>query len=312
MVNVKPYIHHSPFTIKTMRLYFLTITVFLSFASCTKEQPRSNTNMNADKSNVVVNVKTPTPTAQQTTGANVPVYTYEIVNTFKHDSGAFTEGLFFHNGFLYESTGEEGKSNLRRVALESGKVVQQQNLSDEFFGEGTTILNGKIYQLTYREETAFVYDAETFKPLKEFRYSGEGWGLTNDGTNLYMTDSTHVIRVIDPETFKTVRTIPVFREDGKPLMQVNELEWIKGELWSNIWHSELPGILGKPNYIARIDPQTGRILGWIDLQNISPDDVKRDSENTLNGIAYDAANDRIFVTGKQWRKLFEIKIKPKE
>ncbi len=136
--------------------------------------------------------------------------------------------------------------------------------------------------------------------------------MTNDGANLYMTDSTHVIRVVDPETFKTVRTIPVFREDGKPLMQINELEFIRGELWANIWHSEAPGILGKPNYIARIEPQTGKVLGWIDLQNISPDDVKRDSENTLNGIAYDAATDRIFVTGKQWKKLFEIKVKLKE
>jgi len=265
--------------------------------------------MNANKSSVVVNTKTPTP---QTTNTNVPVYTYEIVNTYKHDSNAFTQGLFFHNGFLYEGTGGEGESNIRKVEMETGKVVQQTDLDDNFFGEGATILNGKIYQLTWRGERAFVYDAETLKLVKEFRYQGQGWGLANDGTNLYMTDGTHVIRVIDPETFKTVRTIPVFREDGKPLMQINELEWIKGELWANVWHSEAPDILGKPNYIARLDPQTGKVLGWIDLQNISPDDVKRDSENTLNGIAYDAATDRIFVTGKQWKKLFEIKVKPKE
>ena len=292
-----------------MRLYFLILLVFLSSASCTKEPSRSNTNMNANKSSVVVNTKTPTP---QTTNTNVPVYTYEIVNTYKHDSNAFTQGLFFHNGFLYEGTGGEGESNIRKVEMETGKVVQQTDLDDNFFGEGATILNGKIYQLTWRGERAFVYDAETLKLVKEFRYQGQGWGLANDGTNLYMTDGTHVIRVIDPETFKTVRTIPVFREDGKPLMQINELEWIKGELWANVWHSEAPDILGKPNYIARLDPQTGKVLGWIDLQNISPDDVKRDSENTLNGIAYDAATDRIFVTGKQWKKLFEIKVKPKE
>ncbi len=289
-----------------MRLYFLILFVFLS-AACLKETARSNVNMNVNKPNV-----NQTKTPAQTTAGNVPVYTYEIVNTYKHDPNAFTEGLFFHNGFLYESTGQEEKSNLRKVELETGKVVAQQNLDKDSFGEGATILNGRIYQLTWQEETAFVYDAETLKPIKQFRYQGDGWGLTNDGTNLYMTDSTHVIRVLDPETFKPVRMISVFREDGKPLMQINELEFIKGELWANVWHSEDPRILGKSNVIARIDPQTGKLLGWIDLDGISPEDVKRDSENTLNGIAYDDANDRIFVTGKNWRKLFEIKIKPKE
>lgn len=292
---------------KYMRLYFLILLVVLSF-SCTKEPTRSNLSMNVNNTS---NLATPAKTPQMNAGGSVPVYTYEVVNTYKHDPRAFTEGLFFHNGFLYESTGQNGASNIRKVELETGQVAQQQDLSPEFFGEGTTLLNGKIYQLTYREETAFVYDAETLKPIKEFRYQGEGWGLTNDGKNLYMTDSTHVIRVIDPETFKNVRTMPVFQEDGKPLMQINELEFIKGELWANVWHSEDPEILGKPNYIARIDPQSGKLLGWIDLDGISPDDVKRNSENTLNGIAYDAANDRIFVTGKQWRKLFEIKVKPK-
>jgi glutaminyl-peptide cyclotransferase len=299
-----------------MRLNLLILFVSLSLASACggNKSNRSTPNMNANQSNVAA---TKTQTQQQQTAmpnaanTSIPVYTYEIVNAFKHDPAAFTEGLFFLDGFLYESTGEEGKSNLRKVEIETGKVLTQQNLSPKSFGEGTTVLNGKIYQLTYKEETAFVYDAETLKMLKQFRYQGQGWGLTSDGTNLYMTDSTHVIRVIDPETFKTVRTISVFREDGKPLMNVNELEWIKGELWSNVWHSEDPQILGKPNHIARIDPQSGKLLGWIDLDGISPDDIKRDSENTLNGIAYDAANDRIFVTGKQWRKLFEIKIKPK-
>ena len=136
--------------------------------------------------------------------------------------------------------------------------------------------------------------------------------MTTDGTNLYLTQSTHVIKVMDPETFKTVRTIPVMREDGKPLMQINELEWIKGEIWANVWHSEEPDILGKPNYIARIDPASGKLLGWIDLAGISPDDQGKESqsENTLNGIAYDAAGDRIFVTGKNWKKLYEIKLTP--
>lgn len=293
-----------------MRLYFLTLLAFSSLA-CTSEPVRSNTNMNANQTSAAT-VKTAAPTSASASAVAVPVYTYEIVKTYKHDDDAFTQGLFFHNGFLYEGTGGTGASNIRKVDLETGKVLQQTDLDDRSFGEGVTLLDGKIYQLTWQEQRAFVYDAETLKPVKEFRYQGDGWGLANDGTHLFMTDSTHVVRVIDPETFKTVRTVPVFREDGKPLMQLNELEFVKGELWANVWHSEDPRILGRPNAIARIDPQTGKLLGWIDLQNISPDDVKRDSENTLNGIAYDAASDRIFVTGKQWRKLFEIKIKPKE
>lgn len=289
-----------------MRFYFIFILFILSLA-CSEKSNLSNANsMKTNRTNGN------SSNANSSKTAGVPVYTYDVVNTFKHDSRAFTEGLFFYNGFLYESTGQEGKSDLRKVEPETGKIVQQVKLSSDSFGEGTTVLNGKIYQLTWREGRAFVYDAETLKLIKEFRYQGEGWGLTNDGKNLYMTDSTHVIRVVDPETFQTIRTIVVFREDGKPLMQINELEFIKGELWANVWHSEDPNILGKPNHIARIDPNSGKLLGWIDLNGISPDDVERDSENTLNGIAYDAATDRIFVTGKNWKKLFEIKVKPKQ
>jgi glutaminyl-peptide cyclotransferase len=246
------------------------------------------------------------------TSADIPVYTYEIVNQFKHDSNAFTQGLVVHNGFFYESTGQYGDSTLRKVEIESGKVLQKQNLSEEYFAEGMTILNDKIYQITWREKTGFIYDLNSFKLLKEFPYQGEGWGLTNDGKNLILSDGTHVIRFLDPETFQTVRTIVVLREGGKPLLDLNELEYVKGEIWANIWRAEDPQILGKPNHIARIDPNSGKILGWIDLGNISPEDVRRDpSSNTLNGIAYDEAADRIFVTGKNWKKLFEIKIKPK-
>ncbi len=140
------------------------------------------------------------------------------------------------------------------------------------------------------------------------KYHGEGWGLTDDGTNLIMSDGTHVIRIVDPETFKTTRTLVVLDENGKPLLDLNELEYVKGEIWANIWHSER---IGKPNHIARIDPNSGKLLGWINLQGISPDDVGRDSENTLNGIAYDETGDRIFVTGKKWRNLYEIKLKAK-
>ena len=268
----------------------------------------NNSNIN---SNVANKANTPVKTNNE-----VPVYTYEIVNTFKHDPKAFTEGLFFHDGFLYESTGEEGRSSLRKVELETGKVVQKIDLPKESFGEGISLINGQIYQLTWQEGVCRVYDAKDFKLLREFKYQGEGWGMTTDGTNLFMTDRTHIMRVLNPETFQPVRMISVFRENGKPLMQINELEYIKGEIWSNVWHSEAPDILGKPNYIARIDPASGKLLGWIDLANISPDDFDQNdedkSENTLNGIAYDAAADRIFVTGKNWKKLFEIKVKPKQ
>lgn len=290
-----------------MRLYFVFFAAVLLSSACSDTPTRSSGNsMTPNRTNNQANinsVKTPT---------EIPVYTYEIVNQFKHDSNAFTQGLAVHNGFFYESTGQYGDSTLRKVEIESGKVLQKQDLSEDYFAEGMTILNGKIYQVTWKEKTGFVYDLNTLKLLKEFPYQGEGWGLTNDGKNLILSDGTHVIRFLDPETFQTVRTITVLREGGKPLLDLNELEYVKGEIWANIWRAEDPQILGKPNYIARIDPNSGKILGWIDLGNISPEDVRRDpSSNTLNGIAYDEAADRIFVTGKQWKKLFEIKIKPK-
>ncbi|MEO7539333.1 MAG: glutaminyl-peptide cyclotransferase [Pyrinomonadaceae bacterium] len=254
------------------------------------------------------NVNSSPPTAVK--AGPLPVYGYEVVKSYPHDPKAFTEGLFFYNGFIYESTGEEGRSSLRKVELESGKIVQKFDLPREDFGEGIALLNDKIYQLTWQQGLGRVYDARDLKLIREFSYQGDGWGMTTDGKNLILTQGTHVIKVMDPETFATVKTIPVMREDGKPLMQINELEMIKGELWANLWHSEEPRILGKPNYIARIDPQSGKLLGWIDLAGISPDDQRGSDklENTLNGIAYDAASDRIFVTGKNWKKLYEIKI----
>ena len=286
-----------------MRICFL-FTLALVALSCGGAS--NNTNVN------VADTQRTNTNGTQVSRGPVPVYTYEVVNTFPHDPKAFTQGLFFHEGFLYESTGQEGASTLRRVDPKTGKVVQKFDLPRESFAEGIALLDGKIYQLTWREGICRVFDAKDFSLIREFQYQGEGWGLTTDGTNLYMTDRTHVIRVMDPETFKPVRTLVVLREDGKPLYQINELEFIKGEIWANVWHSEEPRILGKPDHIARIDPSNGKLLGWIDLQGISPDDVERDSENTLNGIAYDEGSDRIFVTGKNWKKLFEIKVKPKD
>lgn len=285
-----------------MRFFILILFAAFGFA-CKTETPANRPNVNVANSTAGNN-----NTARQIGGA-VPVYTYETVNSFKHDSNAFTQGLFFHNGFLYESTGQEGKSELRKVEFETGKVLQKTSLPSDSFGEGATLVGDKIYQLTWREGVCRVFGLNDFKLLKEFDYTGEGWGLTHDGTNLIMSDGSHLIRHIDPETFRVVKIVPVFREDGQPLLNLNELEMIKGEIWANVWHSEN---IDKPNHIARIDPQTGKLTGWINLDGISPDDSRRNTENTLNGIAYDAATDRIFVTGKNWKKLFEIKLKPKE
>jgi len=244
--------------------------------------------------------------------AAFPVYTYEVAKTYPHDPAAFTQGLVFHNGYLYEGTGGKqagGKndpffSSIRKVELETGKVVQKYDLSGEYFGEGITIHNDRIYQLTWQERTAFVYTLADLKPVKEFRYSGDGWGLTGDGSLLYMSDGTHVIRVLDPETFEVKRTIVVNDERGQPVMQLNELEWVKGEIWANVWQSGL---------VMRIDPASGKVLGRIDLTPMVTEEQKRNSKaDVLNGIAYDEAGDRLFVTGKLWARLFEIKLKGKD
>ena len=281
-----------------MRLYFLILIVSLSIA-CSGATENSNANS--------VSVNTANANAANNVNAKIPEYTYEIVNTYPHDPAAFTQGLIFHNGFLYEGTGgKDGDpfySALRKVELKTGKVLQKFDLSRDYFGEGVTILGDKIYQITWREGTAFVYDVNDFKLLREFRYPGQGWGLTHDGTNLIMSDGTHVIRYINPENFQTIRTISVFDERGRPQMNLNELELIKGEIWANVWEDET---------ILRIDPANGKILGKINLEKLARDQMKSSPDaDVLNGIAYDSEGDRVFVTGKRWNKLFEIKIIPK-
>ena len=280
-----------------MRLsLFLSIALFA--AGCGTSPGTGNENSAANTSK---------PPAANKAASVLPTAGYTVVKTYPHDPNAFTQGLLYHNGFLYESTGQEGESTLRKVEIETGKVVMDHELPDDVFAEGIALLGDQIYQLSWQSRTGWVYDVNDFKLLREFSYAGQGWGLTEDGTNLYMSDGTHVIRVVNPADFKTIRTIVVKDETGEPLMKLNELEFIKGEIWANIWHSE---DIGKPNHIARIDPETGKLLGWIDLSGISPEDQKgmEKSEHTLNGIAYDEANDRIFVTGKLWKKLYEIKL----
>ncbi len=236
-----------------------------------------------------------------TVAAQTPEYGYQVIHTFPHDPNAFTQGLEYRAGYLYESTGLKGRSSVRKVQLETGKVLQQIDIDAQYFGEGITVLNQKITELTWQSETGFVYDQSNFRRLRTFSYPGEGWGLANDGQNIYMSDGTAQIRIWDPVTLQEKRRITV-HDRGQPVLNLNELEWVRGEIYANIWQKDV---------IARISPADGRILGWIDLAGILPAADRTGQEDVLNGIAYDSLGDRLFVTGKQWPKLFEIKVAPK-
>lgn len=225
-------------------------------------------------------------------------YGYEVVNTWPHDPAAYTQGLVFQDGKLLESTGQEGKSSLRRVELDTGKVLQQVNIPSPYFAEGLTLLKGKLYQLTWQHQRGFIYDAWTFEKIGEFSYSGEGWGLTNDGESLILSDGTNRLRFLNPDNFQVKRSITVL-EQRRAITDLNELEYVHGEIYANVWHTDR---------IARIDPQTGRVSAWVDLAGLKPA-AATDEEAVLNGIAYDQASDRLFVTGKLWPKLFEIRLK---
>ena len=228
-----------------------------------------------------------------------PTYAFDIVATYPHDPGAFTEGLFIHDGRLFESTGEVGKSSIREVDLATGRVLRKRELLPPYFGEGSVIFGDLLYELTWTSGKAFLFDWKTFEPKGEFTYEGEGWALTTDGTSLIMSDGTPTIQWRDPKTFVAKKSISV-SDHGTAVKGLNELEWIKGELWANVWQSDR---------VARIDPSTGNVVGWIDLSGILSAMDRTGSEDVLNGIAYDAAKDRYFVTGKYWSKLFEIKLK---
>lgn len=230
----------------------------------------------------------------------IPTYSYKIVNVYPHDSGAFTQGLVYSDGFLYEGTGQNGQTTLRKVDLKTGTVLQLHELPDEYFGEGITIFGDKIIQLTWQSNVGFYYDKESFMPIEQFYYSTEGWGITNDGKRLIMSDGTAVLHFLDPQTFQETATLEI-TDDKAPVKGLNELEYINGEIYANVWPSDR---------IARISPSTGKVVGWIDLKGILGYYKDNYQVDVLNGIAYDSEHDRLFVTGKYWPKLFEIKLVP--
>jgi glutaminyl-peptide cyclotransferase len=228
--------------------------------------------------------------------------TYRIVHVYPHDRQAFTQGLIFLDDHLYESTGINGKSSLREEDLETGRILLLKDVSEKYFAEGLTDWGNTLIQLTWQAHVALVYDRTRFRFLHALQYDGEGWGLTHDSKNLILSDGTATLRFFDPATFKDLRHVTV-KDHGKPVPQLNELEFVHGEIYANIWHSDR---------IARIAPATGKVLGWIDLSGLLPASERSSDEAVLNGIAYDAAHDRLFVTGKLWPKLFEIKVIPGE
>lgn len=229
-----------------------------------------------------------------------PVYSYRVVSAYPHDPGAFTQGLVYEDDVLYEGTGLWGESTLRKVDLEMGDVLQSHALPDQYFGEGITIWGDKILQLTWKSGVGFVYDRNSFEMLDTFDYVTEGWGITHDGTNLIMSDGTATLHFWDPETFEEIRQVQVHDERG-PVARLNELEYIQGRVYANVWQTDL---------MAIIDPENGQVTGWVNLNGLLQTKDLQQAADVLNGIAYDADRDRLFVTGKWWPKLFEIALIP--
>ncbi len=234
---------------------------------------------------------------------SIPEYGYTVVHAYPHDGTAFTEGLFYLNGFVYEGTGLPGRSSIRKINLETGQVLQKHDIPEPYFGEGVVAWKNRLIELTYTAQIGFIYDLSSFKLLGRFHYPGEGWSMTQDGRHIIMDDGTPTLRFWDPETLKEVDHITV-TANGKPVQNLNELEWVKGELYANIWHTDR---------IARIDTTTGKVIGWIELTGLLPQADRltgpEGAEQVLNGIAYDSKADRLFVTGKYWPKLFEIRLR---
>lgn len=230
--------------------------------------------------------------------SKAPIYTYRILGKYPHDPDAFTQGLAYEDRFIYESTGRRGHSSIRKVAIETGEVVGVRRLPDRFFGEGIAVYGDRILQLTLDAKTAFVYDKNTFEVEDEFTYPTHGWGLTSDGANLIMSDGTSALYFMEPESFTRVGQV-VVKDGNRAVVGLNELEYVKGEVFANVWRTDV---------IVRISPRTGQVTGWIDLTGLLSPEGRTDTTGVLNGIAYDAEGDRLFVTGKFWPYLFKIEI----
>jgi len=231
-------------------------------------------------------------------GSRAPVSGYTIAHVYPHDSRAFTQGIEYRDGVLFEGTGLNGQSTLRKVELATGKVLQQISVPPDYFGEGITTWDQTIVQLTWQSQMGLVYDRNTFKQIRTFKYTGEGWGLTHSATQLIMSDGSASLRFLDPKTLMETRRLLV-TDAGIVVRDLNELEWVNGEIYANVWQT---------NFVARISPANGHVLGWIDLSGLLSPPEQRAGADVLNGIAYDAAGRRLFVTGKLWPKLFEIQI----
>ncbi|MFO7851597.1 MAG: glutaminyl-peptide cyclotransferase [Bacteroidota bacterium] len=226
------------------------------------------------------------------------LYSYRVINMYPHDKTAYTQGLVYHKGYLYESTGREGRSTLRKVEIETGEILKVQYLDSKFFGEGLVVHEGQLYQLTWRNNVGFVYDIQSFEEIKRVHYTTQGWGLTSNGEELIMSDGTNKLYFLEPEYFTVTSSLEVY-DNRSQVWQLNELEYINGEIWANIYTTER---------IARIEPSTGKVLAYIDLSGILPEGDQHSELAELNGIAWDSDNERIFVTGKNWPRLFEIRL----
>jgi glutaminyl-peptide cyclotransferase len=238
----------------------------------------------------------------QNTTISVPIYSYKVIASYPHQKDAFTEGLFYRDGILYEGTGLYGCSTIRKVELETGKVIELRKIPIQYFGEGITDWGERLVQITWQSKIGFIYDIESLDPLENFKYNSEGWGITHDGKSLIMSDGTEILRFLDPESFKEIERVRVLWNDT-PVTNLNELEYVDGNIMANIWQT---------NYIAVISPKTGKINGWIDLTGLLSSDDRAYGADVLNGIAYDAKGDRLFVTGKLWPKLFWIELVEKD
>ena len=277
--------------ISSLIVITLTLSLYLQSAESQKSHPLPSPLLSEEK------VGVPSPRTD-----DVMVYSYKIINSYPHDSNAFTQGFVAHEGFLYEGTGIRRRSTIRRTELSTGEVLQSHTLPDSLFGEGITIFGNELIQLTWRSRTGLVYDKRSFSVLRTFHYDSEGWGITHDGKRLIMSDGTAALYFLNPETFAVTGKITVHDKKG-PVTMLNELEYIRGDIYANVWRTHT---------IAIIDPQTGRVRGWIDLEGLTRHAGGDTTLKTLNGIAYDEKTNRMFVTGKLWPEIYEIELHPQE